>query len=593
VSRPAALFDPRRDPAVALIAGPSGRPSEFSDPLVRLLAAVPARLDGRPLPRVVAVTTARESVGLLLSEPRVDPATGFEAIDGGLTWTVEPSRIGGAHPGGGGCGVPWPLLVPFGRVVPGGPAVMANLEELGALELSGEPADVLALAESLAAVLAVDRFGGHPSVVCVNCAWELDALEVVRVVTSPSRALADAETQRRRVAAAGAQGASLPELRRYGMRGTPRPLVIIDPHDRDPRSRARLLSLAGPGLAVVTATRSQDPPEGAGPRRALGDGWRLHVNGRSLRWEPVGVALRFGDRPSPTFVPDLRIAAPEPSPLREAAGRTAAGRSCSAGPGRPAPAGQRVSAADVFPGAVELQVLGVVQAAGAAVPFTSQRALDLACYLAFHRDGATADKLRHWLWRRSGPPPRAKTLANVVSRARVCLGRDADGEPYLSYLGADGVYRLSEQVTTDLERFASWRKLADQVPPQQALECLRAALRLVRGAPFGGGSGETFSWADASWRSHVEYLVDSTAHRLADAALELDRVDVARWATLRGLAITPDCEQCYQRRIAAARRSGYRREVELVMRHMDDLRREPLPGLDDLAAGALEGVPTA
>jgi len=377
------------------------------------------------------------------------------------------------------------------------------------------------------------------------------------------------------------------------MRGTPRPLVIIDPHDRDPRSRARLLSLAGPGLAVVTATRSQDPPEGAGPRRALGDGWRLHVNGRSLRWEPVGVALRFGDRPSPTFVPDLRIAAPEPSPLREAAGRTAAGRSCSAGPGRPAPAGQRVSAADVFPGAVELQVLGVVQAAGAAVPFTSQRALDLACYLAFHRDGATADKLRHWLWRRSGPPPRAKTLANVVSRARVCLGRDADGEPYLSYLGADGVYRLSEQVTTDLERFASWRKLADQVPPQQALECLRAALRLVRGAPFGGGSGETFSWADASWRSHVEYLVDSTAHRLADAALELDRVDVARWATLRGLAITPDCEQCYQRRIAAARRSGYRREVELVMRHMDDLRREPLPGLDDLAAGALEGVPTA
>ncbi|MYI55735.1 MAG: hypothetical protein F4062_01670 [Acidimicrobiia bacterium] len=579
MSRPAALFDPLRGPAVARIAGPPGRPSEFSDPLVRLLAAVPARLDGRPLPRVVAVTTARESIGLLLSEPRVDPAAGFEAIDGGLTWTAEPLTIGRTHPGGGGCGVPWPLLVPFGRVVPDGPAVMANLEELGGLELSGEPADVLALAESLAADLAADRFGGHPGVVCVNCAWELDALDAVRVVTSPSRALADAETHRRRVDAAGAQWASLPELRRHGIRGTPRPLVIIDPHGHDPQSRARLLSLAGPGLAVVTATHSQDPTAGAGPRRAFGDRWRLHVNGRSLRWEPVGVNLRFGDQPSPTFVPDLRIAAPEPSSLREAAGRTAAG---------PPP-----SAAEVLPGAVELQVLGVVQAAGAAVPFTSQRALDLACYLAFHRDGATVDKLRYWLWRRGGPPPRAKTLANVVSRARVCLGRDADGEPYLSYLGADGVYRLSEQVTTDLERFASWRKLADRAPPQQALECLRAALRLVRGAPFGGGSGETFSWADASWRSHVEYLVDSTAHRLADAALDLDRVEVARWATLRGLAITPDCEQCYQRRIAAARRSGYRREVDLVMRHMDELQREPLPELDDLATGALEGVPLA
>lgn len=635
MSRSAALFDPLRDPATARIAGPPGRLSEFSDPLVRLLATVSARLDGRPLPRVVAVTAARASIGLLLSEPRVDPATGFEAIDGGLTWTAEPLKIGRAHPGGRGCGVPWPLLVPFGRVVPGGPAVLANLEELGALELSGEPADVLALAEALAADLAADRFGGRPRVVCVNCAWELDALDAVRVVTSPGRALADAETHRRRVDAAGARWAPLPELRRRGMRGTPHPLVVIDPHGHDPRSRASLLSLAGAGLAVVTATRSQDPPAGAGPRRTLGDGWRLHVNGRSLRWEPVGVDLRFGDRPSPTFAADLRIAAPEPSALREAAGRAAAGPFLGAGPVRPAhagphsatgrhvgrgttpaargsaamaprrrndgfgragdppDAGSRVSAADVLPGEVELQVLGVVRAVGAAVPFTSQRALDLACYLAFHRDGATADKLRHWLWRRTGPPPRAKTLANVVSRARVCLGRDADGEPYLSYLGADGVYRLSEQVTTDLERFASWRKLADRAPPQQALEWLRAALRLVRGAPFGGGSGETFSWADASWRSHVEYLVDSTAHRLADAALELDRVEVARWATLLGLAITPDCEQCCQRRIATARRTGYRREVDVVTRRMDDLRREPLPELYDLATGAPEGVPSA
>ena len=591
MSRPATLLGPLRDPLVPGIAGPLGRPRQCSDPLLRLMAAIPERLDGRPLPRVVAVTTARESIGLLLSEPRGDPATGFEAVDGGLTWTAEPSTAGRASAADGGCGAPWPLLVPFGQVLPDGPAVMANLEELGVLELSGEPADVLAFAESLAADLAADRFGGHPRVVCVNCAWELDALDAVRVVTSPARALADAETQRRSVDAAEARRAPLPELRRHGMRGSPRPLVIIDPHGRDPRSRARLVDLAGPGLAVVTATRSQDPTAGAAPHRASGGGWTLHVLGRSLRWEPVGVDLRFGDTPAPTSVPDLRIApAPEPPSPQGAAGRTEASPPFS-GPERRASAGLRAAVAS--PGAVELQVLGVVQAVGAAAPFTSQRALDLVCYLAFHRDGATADTLRHWLWRRSEPPPSPKTFANVVSRARVCLGRDADGEPYLSHLGADGVYRLSAQVTTDLERFAAWRRLADRVAPQQALECLRAALRLVRGSPFGGGSGGTFSWADASWRSHVEYLVDSTAHRLADAALELDRVEVARWATLRGLAVTPDCEQCYQRRIAAARRSGHRREVERVMRHMDRLRREPLPELDGLAAGALEGAPSA
>ncbi|MCY3954136.1 MAG: hypothetical protein OXG69_16575 [bacterium] len=578
MSRPAALFDPLRDPVVAEVAGPPGRPGRCRDPLLSLMAAVPERLDGRPLPRVVAVTTARESIGLLLSEPRGDPASGFEAVDGGLTWTAEPLTIGRASAADGGCRAPWPLLVPFGQVLPHGPAVTANLEELGALELSGEPADVLAFAESLAADLAADRFGGHPRVVCVNCAWELDALDAVRVVTSLARALADAETQRRRVDAAEARWAPLPELRRHGMRGTPRPLVIIDPHGRDARSRARLVDLAGPGLAVVTATRSQYPTAGAEPHRAAGDRWTLHVIGRSLRWEPVGVDLRFEDAPAPTSVPDPRIAAAAPSPGTGGFGWA----------GEPPDAGLR---ADASPGAVELQVLGVVQAVGAAAPFTSQRALDLVCYLAFHRDGAAADKLRCWLWRRSEPPPSPKTFANVVSRARVCLGRDADGKPYLSHLGADGVYRLSAQVTTDLERFAAWRRLADRVPPQQALEYLRAALWLVRGAPFGGGSGGTFSWADASWRSHVEYLVDSTAHRLADAALELDRVEVARWATLRGLAVTPDCEQCYQRRIAAARRSGHRREVERVMRHMDRLQREPLPELDGLAAGAPEGVP--
>lgn len=254
-------------------------------------------------------------------------------------------------------------------------------------------------------------------------------------------------------------------------------------------------------------------------------------------------------------------------------------------------AGVVAAFAGPHPGEVELQVLGVVQVVGAASPFTSQRALDLACYLALNRDGATSDTLRHWLWPRAAPPPSAKTFANLVSRARVCLGTDADGEPYLSHLGADGVYRLSAEVTTDLDRFEAWLRLAERAPPQRALECLLAAFWLVRGAPFGGGSGDTFSWADASWRSHVEYLIDCTAHRLADLALELGRLEAARWATLRGLLVTPNCEQCWQRRIAAAQRSGDHREVERIMSHMDRLSNEPLPELTELAPSAVGVVP--
>ncbi|MCY3559696.1 MAG: hypothetical protein OXH20_00760 [bacterium] len=253
-------------------------------------------------------------------------------------------------------------------------------------------------------------------------------------------------------------------------------------------------------------------------------------------------------------------------------------------PGRSAASGGTAA------GEVELQVLGVVRAVGAAVPFTSQRALDLACYLAVNRDGATADTLRHWLWPRAAPPPRPKTFANVVSRARVCLGQDADGEPYLCHLGADRVYRLSAEVTTDLDRFDAWLRLAERAGPERALECLLAAFWLVRGAPFGGGSGDTFSWADAFWRSHVECLLDSTAHRLADLALELGRFEVARWANLRGLVVTPDCEQCWQRRIAVAQRTGDSRESERLARHLDRLLSEPLPELPEPPPSAVGAV---
>ena len=631
MSRPAAPCDPPLEGAGTEVAGRDGRRIHLADLLLRLMATMPERLGGRPLPRVVAVTASSDSIGLLLSEPRDDPATGFEAIDGGLTWISEPSVLVEVTTGDRERGVPWPLLVSLGHIGPDGPVVMVNLEELGATELSGEPADVLAFAESLAAELASDRFAGHPRVVCVNCAWQLEALTGVRVVKSLRQALADAEAHEARLRASGVHRAKLPELRRHFSRDVPEPLAIIDPHGHDPEARARLARLAGPGLAVVAAGPRHRPVAGARPHPAVGHGWRLELTRERLRWEPLGIDLRFGEVPDRLGWPDLLGAgvragqippgAPRLSlrPSRGAgAGRPASGGSHGRRPGDPGPArgprgaavemgpcpgiggfgwtgeppdaGPRAAIAGASPGPVELQVLGVVQAVGAAAPFTSQRALDLACYLALHRDGATPDKLLYWLWRRGEVMPSRKAFANVVSRARVCLGRDAHGEPYLSHVGSDSVYRLSAQVTTDLERFATWRRIAERVPPQQALECLRAALWLVRGAPFGGGSGETFSWADASWRSHVEYLVDSTAHRLADAALELDRLDVARWATLRGIAITPGCDQCYQRRIAAARRSGHRREADLVRRDLDRIQREPIPELDALAAGVLDGM---
>lgn len=571
---------------------------------------MPARLQGRPSPPVVAVTVSPHAIGLLMRAPCADPATGFDAIDDGMTWLIERSTLAAtaAPPARR---VPWPLLVPLGHVQPHGSLVLCNLEEFGAVELIGEFADVEALAEHLAAGVVADHFGARSLMVCVNCGWHVAGVSGVRVTGSLDEVLADVERHHARLVASGMRPPTRPGLRGHDSQRVPPALVVIDPHTRNHESLVRLRTLAGRGLAVVTAT------DGAVGREPAGAAWALEVTGPDIHWHPVGVDLRYAG--------GGQVSGSEPlvdvPPRRSASGPSGAG--FQGGPGGaivrrdltvpdatsaslhdwsglltdPPDAGHRVDPPGAAPGPVELQVLGIVRVAGAQVPFTSQRALDLACFLAFHRDGATADRLRYWLWQRSEPPPSRKSFANVVSRARVCLGRDSDGEPYLSRVGADGVYRLSPKVTTDLERFNTWRTAAEQASPTQVLELLVAALSIVRGAPFGGGSGGTFSWADASWRSHVDYLVDSTFHWLSDQALELDRMDIARWATVRGLSVTPDCEQCYQRRMTAAQRSGDRRELSAVMRQMHRLDSEPillLDGSDGRAFGgdgSLEDLP--
>ena len=605
MQRAAAPSDPMRTSD----SGDPGDRNGLNRELLHLMAGMPERLRGRPLPRVVAVTVSSKSIGLLLGEPRLDPAEGFDAIDGGLTWMIDRSALGAPDvlPARG---MPWSLLVSLGRLPSDGSLVLGNLEEFGTFEAIGEPGDVLALTESLAAEIVADHFGGRAQIICVNSGSQLADLDRVRIVRSQSEAMADAEVHRARVRSTEARRAALGELRVRGSRGTPPPLVVIDPHPRDPAMSERLRALAGPGLAVITAGAAHDPATRGPGRPAVGQGWAFEVKGRRLRWEPVGVDLEFDHSsacpPLPTESPRTDLQPPSATPAKSVAGwgdRSGSARANGSSTfratpcpgiggygwtGGPPDARQYADVTDVTAGAVELQVLGVVQAVGVSSPFTSQRALDLACFLAFHRDGATSDRLCYWLWRRSERVPSRKAFANVVSRARVCLGRDPRGEPYLSRVSAEGVYRLSAKVTTDLERFTAWQRLAERVPPQQALECLRAALWLVRGAPFSGGSGGTFSWADASWRSHVEYLVDSTAHRLADVALELGRIDVARWATLRGLAVTPGCEQCFARRITAAQRSGHRREADLVMQNIGRLDLESISALDDFAHTAGE-----
>ena len=563
-----------------------------------LVEGLPERLGGRLLPPVVAIAATAESLGLLLGEPHPDPAAGFEAVDGGATWMIDRSAIGraGTAPSGG---APWPLLATLGSFTPQGSVILGNLEQLGSVMALGAPEAVSALLESVAAEVAESPFAEGLGIVCIGCGDSLRDVDVVRVVGRLDDVLADVEQHAALMRATAADPAALSQRRLHEPIAHHRCILLLDSHTRDPVMLEHLHGLAGPGLAVITAAAPRDPasrrlspaPPGIAP-------WTFEINGGRLCWEPIAVELQRCEHLPLSISPEAptgRVAAGSGPAIDGSAGRRTGTprrwRTPILAPPRPGTSGSGwaddlralslyATSPGVMPGPVELRVLGVVHAVGASSAFTSQRALDLACFLAFHRDGATADRLKHWLWHWDALPS-PKSFTNVVSRARICLGRDADGDPYLSHLSTEGVYRLSEQVTTDLERFTAWLRVAERAQPPHALASLRTALSLVRGAPFSGGSGGTFSWTDNTLRCHVEYLVDDTAHRLADVALDADRIDIARWATRRGLSVTPGCEQCYRRELRTAHRSGSRRELYKVMRDMHRFLAEPLPDFDD------------
>ena len=225
--------------------------------------------------------------------------------------------------------------------------------------------------------------------------------------------------------------------------------------------------------------------------------------------------------------------------------------------------------------------MGTVDVLGAAQPFTSRRALNLVAYLAFHPEGADRDQLRTHIWPPDDPPSES-TLANTVSRARKALGISDDGEPYLPRVSSGGIYQLRAEVGTDVGRFEALVSAARNDDSERGRGNLQAALELVRGTPFTGGAGDMYRWADFGLRTHIDCLVDTAAHELAERCINAGDTQGARRAIITSLQLVGVCEQCYRWRLMAAAENPT--EVRQIMAELVGLlRRESnQPEADDL-----------
>ena len=613
-------------------------PRRLRESLLADLAGLTAMLSGLSCPPVLLVVASEESLLLLFTKPQREAPRFFTAGDNGKSWSINRSDIHSLYLKKVGKN-PWPLLSTLGYHTSYRTLVLGNLGQFRSLTFAGERADVRSRLESIALELACSPFAEGVEVTCLRFGESLSGLGGVTVadrlcdvmpVFLESHGLA--ERSERRLEPASLSSALHTGEARCDSTGRSAALCVLalDPHPQDRKLLERLYYSDVPCLVAVGESGLSfgegDPSaKGAsGPSSRLGS---FSVSGDRLCWEAASVELRhatpllssrclaaysrLGDSPSvldqaPCVCADqAKCVCPESArpkvatemfssvrPISTEARRARQFRRILSEWGsvelsenqaeRPRGTQRLQPSADpagTRKGAVDVSVLGVVRISGLAEDAISARTVALICYLALQREGATADELGHWLWGRKSPPPQ-RALSNALYRARVALGNNPEGSPYLPRVSPSGVYRLSSEVTNDLRRFERWLGVARQAAREQeskrAVAFLTQGLSLVRGVPFSGCErGSLFAWADLSLRNHAECLIDSASHELADLALGLSDFETARWSICKGLLVTPGCEECYRRRFLVAFGTGRRFELRESMRELRRALADP------------------
>jgi two-component SAPR family response regulator len=218
---------------------------------------------------------------------------------------------------------------------------------------------------------------------------------------------------------------------------------------------------------------------------------------------------------------------------------------------------------EVHPWTLMVRVLGpvdVVTRDGMSAEFERPKALELVVWLAQHRSTATRTGARAALWESDVSNA---SFSNVVSEARRALARLAmppPGEEWLARTYAERL-PLHGEIVLDADVVRGTLNRAHQLPDDEAIEELRDALSLVRGAPY---SGRCYLWPDAEALPATLTLLATTVavelgRRLLDRG-DVDRNDVqgVLEATAVGLEVLPGHEELVALRLRAHAARGDR-----------------------------------
>ncbi len=458
---------------------------------------------------------------------------------------------------------PCPALVGLGRDLEGA-ELFVDLEALGTLSVGEAPAAADAL-RLLAATLAVTPLAdGLRLVVVGDDVAAVQGRHEVEVVADLAAAIATAEAHTAAIARVTGGAPSTFRLRTVAGHESWEPVVVVLTEPvRDDADLARLRRLAEShrGVAVVGvglpgAEHSVIAGSDGLVRMPLLDGpMRLHT---LTAGELHGIETALTAAGS-LLTEDHAI-------------------SGGAGPGPSLPTA-------VEPWTLMVRVLGpvdVVDRGGQPASFERAKALELVVWLAQHQQSATRAGARAALWELDVSNA---SFSNVVSEARRALARLAtspDGEDWIARTYVERL-PLHDGVVLDADLVRDHLTRARGLSGAAAVDELRRALALVRGAPY---AGRTFLWTDAeALPSTLTLLVTTVAAELGRRLLDENDAEGVFAATAVGLDVLPGHEELIALRLRAHAlrddRSALRREYASYEQAIlaDPWDGEPAPSL--------------
>ena len=154
-------------------------------------------------------------------------------------------------------------------------------------------------------------------------------------------------------------------------------------------------------------------------------------------------------------------------------------------------------------------------------PNHARRAVELVAYLALHQpDLITSDRLRTRVLGSTDADAASKTLFNTAYAARRAMGVDEHGDPLFPAGTRQGLYHVSPQVTTDVQRASALvAEAREQSDPSATIAFYRAALSLVEGEPLANALAGYSWWEGEGHGGRIAAVLVNAACRDGGAGL--------------------------------------------------------------------------